>query len=171
MNNKVPWYLRDYFEEADAWLQSRSARQPLKANLDPKKLILILDKCSQWPKEDWKKCLQTANRLIDLAPELSAGWLYRARAERELGSPKKALKTLLPIAPRFPDSWQIPFYISCFYSASKQYKKAGVWLENARGISHENVMSNELCEPDLSAYWRYRSRIGLAHRYEFSRGD
>lgn len=167
MDNTIPWSVKGYFEEADAWIESHPKQQS--ANRNPKKLILKIH--SHWEEDNWKNCLETANKLIDLAPEISAGWLYSAIAVREMGSPKKALKILLPIAPRFPDSREIPFHIACFYSASKQCEKAEEWLEKARGLSEEYVIMNELCTPDLEAYWDYRRETGKTYPYCFSDGD
>jgi len=169
VNDNIPWHLRSYFEEADAWIESRPKEQPLKGEGNPRTLILEI--YSHWEKDDWKKCFETADKLIGLAPEISAGWIYRSRAVREMRSPREALKLLMPATTRFPDSWEILFYMACFHSAAKQYKKAGEWLEKAKGASHENVMQNELSTPDLAGYWKHRSRQGLAHPYEFDKGD
>ena len=169
MSAEVPWFLRRHFNEVEVCLASSKRGDPLLSEDNLKHLIVDLH--SAWAAEDWTKCLRLANALTDSMPEISVGWLYRSIAAREQGFPKKAIDLLLPIAHRFPDSWDIPFHISCFYSVLKEFKKAEEWLEKARDVNHEETMGNELCEPDLAGYWAWRRRMGLVHSYEFSPTD
>src|SRR5665213_1667088 len=53
----------------------------------------------------WETCIDIANAVIEVAPDIAAGWLQRSFALHELKRTQEAYDLLLPVAGKFPENW------------------------------------------------------------------
>ena len=63
---------------------------------------------------DWKACVQTAERLVQQAPERPGGWIHRSFALHELEQTEAAFDLLIPVREIFSDHWVIPYNLACY---------------------------------------------------------
>src|SRR5687767_3255852 len=64
--------------------------------------------------EAWDKSLPIAQEFCKAAPGLPQGWLHQAVSLYRLSRTQEAWDLLLPLAPKFPRSWIIPYDLSCY---------------------------------------------------------
>lgn len=106
--------------------------------------------------EDWPEALKTAERLVETAPENSAGWLHRAYAVRRVpgGGLARAAELLTPAFDKFPEEPTIPYNLACYACQLGQLEQARSWLQAAvkRG-SAKKIKTMGLSDPDLEALW------------------
>jgi Flp pilus assembly protein TadD len=106
--------------------------------------------------EDWPEALKTAERLVQLAPENSAGWLHRAYAMRRVpgGSVEKAAEVLRPGVEKFPEEPTIPYNLACYECVLGNLEEARNWLNVAveRG-SVKKIRAMALRDEDLEPLW------------------
>jgi Flp pilus assembly protein TadD len=106
--------------------------------------------------EDWSEALKTAERLVEVAPDNSAGWLHRAYAARRVpeGGVEQAATLLKPAAEKFPNEPTIPYNLACYACQLGQLDEARSWLKEAvkRG-SARKVRTMGLSDSDLEPLW------------------
>lgn len=106
--------------------------------------------------EDWPAALKTAERLLQVAPENSAGWLHRAYAIRRVpeGSLEKSAEVLRPAVEKFPEEPTIPYNLACYECMLGNLEEARRWLQEAmkRG-SVKKIRTMALRDADLEALW------------------
>jgi len=66
--------------------------------------------------KNWEQGLEVAEKLVEIAPERSSGWLHRAYALRRVkrGGLQTAWDALLPTVEKFPKEPTIPYNLSCY---------------------------------------------------------
>jgi len=104
-------------------------------------------------KPDWTAALKTAERLVELAPERSSGWLHRAYAARRApgGSVQAAWDALLPASGKFPDEPTIPYNLSCYAAQLDQLDEALRWFQRAlKAGKKEPLKRMALADADLA---------------------
>jgi predicted Zn-dependent protease len=105
---------------------------------------------AQW--EKWKPALEVAQKLVELCPEISFGWVHRAYALRRVegGGLEKAWDLLLPAAVRFPDEPIIPYNLACYCAQLNKLGEARDWLAKAMAIGHPKTIRDlAMRDPDL----------------------
>ena len=110
--------------------------------------------CAQ--EERWSEGLQIAQRLLQKAPDRSAGWLHQAYALRRVpdGGVKRAWEALLPAFDKFPKEATIPYNLSCYACQMRQLEAARVWLKRALVIGGRDLIKPmALSDPDLKELW------------------
>lgn len=86
---------------------------------------------------DWTGACATAQRLIELHPARVFGWVHRAYALRRMegGSLERAWDALLPVAPKFPKEFLIPYNLACYAACMGRLEEAWDWLQTAGRIA------------------------------------
>jgi Flp pilus assembly protein TadD len=106
--------------------------------------------------EDWPAALQTAERLLEVAPENSVGWLHRAYAIRRVpeGSVQKAAEVLRPAVDKFPKEATIPYNLACYSCVLGEEEEAMDWLREAvRRGGIKKIRAMALGDDDLEPLW------------------
>jgi Flp pilus assembly protein TadD len=106
--------------------------------------------------EDWPAALQTAERLLQVAPDNSSGWLHRAYAMRRVpqGSIEKAAEALRPAFEQFPEEPTIPYNLACYACVLGNLDDARKWFKEAmrRGVP-KKIRAMGLSDSDLEPLW------------------
>lgn len=80
-------------------------------------------------RDDWRACVEIAQRAVDLHPENSWGWIQRSFALHCLKSTQAALDAIMPAAALFPTDFLVFYCLAC-YEAQLGNKPAALhWLE------------------------------------------
>ncbi len=105
-------------------------------------------------REDWLGAVETAQRVMELAPWLPNGWIHRSFSLHELRRTEEALRNLLEAEPRFPTNSIIPYNLACYACQLGDLPMARRWLRRVidlKGIGH--LRSSALEDPDLAPLW------------------
>lgn len=106
--------------------------------------------------EDWREALKTAEKLVEVAPGNSAGWLHRAYAARRVpeGGLETAAMLLKPAFDKFPQEPTIPYNLACYACQLGDLEEARSWLREAvtRG-SVKKIRAMGLSDSDLEPLW------------------
>ena len=100
-----------------------------------------------------RACLEIGSTLVRVAPDRSDSWIHVSFAMHCLGRSQDALETLLPVAERFSDTWQVPYNLSCYCSALGRFDDARDWFIKAALIDETSAQKAGLDEPDLQPLW------------------
>ena len=105
----------------------------------------------------WDSGLQLAERLLEVAPGRSSGWIHRAYALRRApgGGLEKAWEALRPAFDKFPDVSIIPYNLACYAAQLDRPHDAWDWLQKAveSGGQKEHLRAMALVDPDLESLW------------------
>jgi Flp pilus assembly protein TadD len=106
--------------------------------------------------EDWAEALRTAERLVEVSPDNSAGWLHRAYAARRV--PDHGLETaaalLKPAFEKFPKDPTIPYNLACYACQLGHLDEARTWLlEAVKRGSAKKIRTMGLSDSDLEPLW------------------
>lgn len=105
----------------------------------------------------WDTGLQLAERLLEVAPERSSGWIHRAYAMRRAagGGLERAWEALRPAVEKFPDVFVIPYNLACYAAQLGRLEDAWGWLQKAvaAGAQREQLRAMALVDSDLEALW------------------
>jgi Flp pilus assembly protein TadD len=107
-------------------------------------------------KDDWTGALETAERIVQLAPERSSGWLHRAYALRRApgGSVARAREALLEASDKFPSESVIPYNLACYACQLGNLDEARKWLRKARSSGGKEAIRQMAVEDkDLEPLW------------------
>lgn len=108
--------------------------------------------------ESWDAALQVADRLIDLAPERSSGWVHRAYALRRSpgGGLQMAWDALRPAFEKFPKELIIPYNLACYAAQFDRLDEAWEWLHKAMEIAGDIKIVKEMAlrDADLKELWK-----------------
>ena len=108
----------------------------------------------------WEACADIAQALCKLVPRYSVGFIHLAYSLHEMKRTKEALNTLLPVAHKFPDEWQIPYNLACYSCQLGELKEAWQWLERAFTISDKvEIKTKALEDRDLEPLWKQIGEI------------
>ena len=98
---------------------------------------------------DWKACVQTAERLVEQAPERPGGWIHRSFALHELEQTEAAFDLLIPVREIFSDHWVIPYNLACYLAQLGRIDDAARELFAALEIDATEVKKAAAGDPDL----------------------
>ena len=105
----------------------------------------------------WDTGLQLAERLLQVAPDRSSGWIHRAYALRRVpgGGLGKAWEALRPAYEKFPDISIIPYNLACYAAQLGRPDDAWEWLQKAvtSGGEKERLRTMALVDADLESLW------------------
>lgn len=102
---------------------------------------------------DWAGALAAARAIIQGTPEQASGWLHQAYALRRApdGGLELALKTLLAVAPLFPDEPLIAYNLACYQTQLGQLAEAWEWVLKAKSLlGKKKLLKLAMSDPDLA---------------------
>ena len=150
LNAVLGWLELGNFREAREELNRMGRKEQDRADLLEVRWILDARQ------EDWPAALKTAERLLEIAPENSTGWLHRAYALRRVpdGTLAKAAAVLTQAVEKFPEEPTIPYNLACYECVLGNLDAARSWLKEAvkRG-SVTKIRKMGLQDPDLEVLW------------------
>lgn len=106
--------------------------------------------------QQWGKCREVAQNLLQNAPERPAGWIFHAYALRRApgGGLQSASDALLPAAEKFPQEPIIPYNLACYACQMGNLAEAWKWLGQALAIGEpRQIKAMALNDPDLTPLW------------------
>jgi len=106
--------------------------------------------------KNWEEGLAAAEKLVEVAPQRSAGWLHRAYALRraQRGGLQAAWDVLRPAVEKFPKESIIPYNLSCYACQLGRLDQARQWLQRAAQVAgKEKIKFMALSDEDLAALW------------------
>jgi len=106
--------------------------------------------------KNWEQGLEVAEKLVEIAPERSSGWLHRAYALRRVqrGGLQTAWDALLPAFEKFPKEPTIPYNLACYACQIGRLDEAREWLQRAVKIAgKEKIKFMALNDDDLEPLW------------------
>jgi len=106
--------------------------------------------------KNWEEGLAAAEKLVEVAPQRSAGWLHRAYALRraQRGGLQAAWDVLLPAVEKFPKEPIIPYNLSCYACQLGRLDQARQWLQRAVKVAgKEKIKFMALNDDDLAPLW------------------
>ncbi len=102
----------------------------------------------------WLPALEVARRLIEVAPEIPAGWISQSYSLHEMKLTQEARNQLVPVAEKFPVVSTIPYNLACYACQLGNLTEARQWLAKAIKIGGaEDITSMALSDPDLKPMW------------------
>jgi len=101
----------------------------------------------------WLASLETAQRLVSVAPERPTGWIQRSFVLHKLQRTQEALDALFPAAERFPGIPIIRFNLACYAAQLACLWEAERWLKQALEFSRSEYKKLALQHQDLKALW------------------
>ena len=108
-------------------------------------------------RRDWIAAAAAAQRLVDLAPQCSFGWIHRAYAARrqEGGGLHRAWDLLLPALDRFPKDPTVAYNLACY--AAQLGRPDEAWALFQRTLASAPEPAKYLClaltDDDLKPLW------------------
>lgn len=150
LNAVLGWLELGNFKEAREELNRMGAKEQERADLLEVRWVLDARQ------EDWPAALETAERLLQVAPESSAGWLHRAYAMRRTaeGTLEKAMAVLRPAVEKFPEEPTIPYNLACYECVLGNLDEARRWLREAMKLGGaKKIRKMALQDSDLEALW------------------
>jgi Flp pilus assembly protein TadD len=107
--------------------------------------------------KEWAESLAVAERLVEIAPESTFGWIHRAYSLRRApdGGLEKAWHVLRPAADLFPGDQTIPFNLACYATQMGRLDEAWTWLQRAMDAAGDVRIIKEmgLADEDLKPLW------------------
>jgi tetratricopeptide (TPR) repeat protein len=99
---------------------------------------------------NWQKCVEVANRLVEIAPKIVQGWIHRSYALHELKRTREALDALLPAAPIFPKDWLIQYNLACYCCRLEEFDRSRSFLRQALKLGDaKEIKEMALADADL----------------------
>jgi tetratricopeptide (TPR) repeat protein len=74
--------------------------------------------------KNWEACIDLASTLLTLAPDNEWAWIKRSYALHELKRTQEAHDLLLPIEPKSPKNWVIPYNLACYAARLNRLEEA-----------------------------------------------
>jgi len=107
--------------------------------------------------QEWPESLIAAERLVEVAPDRSFGWVHRAYSLRRSpgGGLTAAWHALRPAADQFPEEQIIPYNLACYAAQMNRLDEAWSWLQRAMETAKEirAVKLMALADEDLKPLW------------------
>lgn len=151
-----------HFEAVQGWLMLGdvvSARGEL-AQLSPASRavpqVLELEWALHAEARAWSDAFAAAQRLVELAPDRSSGWIHRAYALRRVpgGGLPQAWDALRPAHDRFPEDYLIAYNLACYAAQMGKPDEAWDWLARAVALGKkEPIIRMALADRDLEMLW------------------
>lgn len=126
---------------------------PLLHQVQPHPDVLELHWAILAAQQRWDEAVQTAETLVQRAPDRPSGWLHRAYALRRArqGGLQRAWEALLPAADRFPREVLVAYNLSCYACQMQRLDEARHWLRRAWAIGDPAELKRmALQDPDLA---------------------
>ena len=105
----------------------------------------------------WNAALEVAERLVQVAPSRSSGWVHRAYALRRSkgGGLQLAWAALRPAFEKFPKEPIIPYNLACYAAQFGRLDEAWDWLHKAMDAAGDvaSIKAMALRDSDLAALW------------------
>ena len=95
----------------------------------------------------WPEALRAAQRSIEVAPQLPAGWIHQSYSLHELRRTDEAFQFLHAIVLKFPEESVIPYNLACYACQMGQLDVAQRWLNQAVRIGGKASVK-EMAEQD-----------------------
>ena len=160
-SNLTPIGLPDlhYYRAAQGWLELGN---PHEANLELEHLapetrlhpdVLEVQWHICFKEHQWPACMEIGSILVRVAPDRSGSWIHYSYALHCLGLTHYALDILVPVAHRFFSVWQVPYNLSCYFSALGRFDDARGWFKIALSIDEKSAQKACINEPDLVPLW------------------
>jgi tetratricopeptide (TPR) repeat protein len=103
----------------------------------------------------WPEALDTARRLISVAPENPTSWIDQSFALHELKNTHEARSQLLLVARKFPAISTIPYNLACYACQLGDFQESLDWLAKATRIAgKDEIKRMALSDPDLQPLWQ-----------------
>lgn len=106
---------------------------------------------------DWTAAGVAAQRLVELAPQCSFGWIHRAYAARrqEGGGLSRAWDLLLPALDRFPQDPTVAYNLACYAAQLDRADEAWSLLQRTLATAEEpaEYLCLALADDDLKPLW------------------
>lgn len=106
---------------------------------------------------EWPESLAVAERLIEIAPKDSFGWVHRAYSLRRSpdGGLEKAWHVLRPAADLFPSEKIIPYNLACYAAQMDRLDEAWSWLQRAMDAAGDvrSIKAMAIVDDDLKPLW------------------
>jgi hypothetical protein len=159
-NKKLPHPACHFLDAAVGWIELGSPNEALSeldqiaAELQSDPQVLEV----RWQifarTEAWDRSLPVAEQFCKVAPDFPQGWLHQAVSLYRLSRTQEAWNLLLPLAPKFPRSWIIPYDLSCYACQLGKLDEGRRWLRKAFRLGDsKEVKLLALADPDLKALW------------------
>ena len=95
-----------------------------------------------------------ARRLIEVAPDIPAGWINQSYSLHEMKLTHEARNQLAPVVEKFPNVSTIPYNLACYTCQLGKLAEARQWLDKAIKIGGaEGIKAMALSDPDLRPMW------------------
>ncbi len=152
-----------FFDAAIGWSMLGNSREAVNelreltsAGRDQPEVLELLWQLHAEVKE-WTESLVVAERLIEVAPQDSFGWVHRAYSLRRApgGGLEKAWHALRPAADQFPKEKIIPYNLACYAAQMGRLDEAWVWLQRAMDIAGDvrAIKAMAIVDEDLKPLW------------------
>jgi tetratricopeptide (TPR) repeat protein len=104
--------------------------------------------------KQWLPALEVARRLIEVAPDIPAGWIDQSYSLHEMKLTQEARNQLALVADKFPAVSTIPYNLACYACQLGNLAEARQWLAKAIEISGaKEIKPMALADPDLLPMW------------------
>jgi tetratricopeptide (TPR) repeat protein len=104
--------------------------------------------------KQWLPALEVARRLIEVAPDIPAGWLDQSYSLHEMKLTQEARDQLALVAEKFPAVSTIPYNLACYACQLGNLAEARQWLAKAIEISGtKEIKPMALADADLQPMW------------------
>jgi len=148
LNAATGWCELGNFAEARAELHRISA-----PNRDHPRVL-----AEEWQiyaaEKHWLPALEVARRLIEVAPDIPAGWINQSYSLHEMKMTQEARNQLAPVAEKFPAVSTIPYNLACYACQLGNPAEARQWLDKAiRICGADDIKRMALSDPDLQPMW------------------
>lgn len=105
--------------------------------------------------EQWEAAFDSAQAMIQLAPERPEGWTNRSNALHFLKRYEQAYACLLPALATFPDQPHLRYNLACFCSRMNRLDEARKWLDQAFSMAGGKALrAVAMRDPDLEPLWK-----------------
>ncbi len=104
----------------------------------------------------WPAALETARKLLQLAPDRASAWLHHAYALRRApdGGLRAAWQALTPALEKFPDEPTIPYNLACYACQLDELDAARAFFQRAVIVGgKEHIKPLALNDRDLEPLW------------------
>jgi predicted Zn-dependent protease len=107
--------------------------------------------------QEWPESLVAAERLVEVAPDRSFGWVHRAYSLRRSpgGGLTAAWHALRPAADQFPQERLIPYNLACYAAQMNRLDEAWSWLQRAMEVAGDinAIKAMAVVDEDLKPLW------------------
>jgi tetratricopeptide (TPR) repeat protein len=157
-----------FYEAASGWLglgnpgEARAELAQISIELRQKADVLELEWAIDATEKNWKAALETARKILRVAPDRCTGWLHQAYALRRVedGGLQAAWDALFPAVEKFPEESTIPFNLACYACQMNRLDEARRWLQRALEVGEKKeVKEMALHDSDLQGLWEEIKRM------------